>query len=104
MEGGRLGRTMLQGFCSLELTFIISSAGIFFSTSDEIMLKVKKGLQIITVCECVTSVIKVGKDFTGPFWRGTQNLKGCLGTLRPAALLLEQLPHSILFINFLSSF
>lgn len=65
-RGERLCRTTLQGFCSLELTFIISSAGIFFSHSDEITLKVKKGLQIITVCQCRTDFSNKGGQ--GFYW------------------------------------
>jgi len=55
----------------------------------------KKGLQIC-VNVVPTAVIKVGKGFTGFFWR-TKNLKECLGTLEPAAL-----PHAVPFINLLS--
>lgn len=68
MEEKRLCITMLQGFCSLALVFVISSAG-YFVHSDEItfirLKKVCKSLQRVNVVP--TTAIKVGKDFTGFF-------------------------------------
>lgn len=60
MEEERLCRTMLQHFCSLALMLVIPSAGFFFLLSYEITPKVKKVLQVITVCERHTDYCNKG--------------------------------------------
>lgn len=75
------------------------SAGFFFfPLSNEMILKRLK--KVCKLLECVnvilTLVMKVGNNFTGFFWRTTKELKGCLRTLEPAALLWKQLSRAIL--------
>lgn len=96
MKGKRLCRIILQSFCSLAA--ILCSLDDFFSArSEEVILMQLKRFANHCVNVVLTIVIKVGKGFTGFFWRRTKNSKGWLGTLGPTALL-----YAIPFINLLS--